>query len=224
MKIIAYETSRLTVLFPFEEVVPLAGVNDREIIEGIGARYKFLKTPNLISDDVAKNGYRFEAGQFSINNTIERITDFSIFRDGIVINAPRTDNSEAFLDDIIGYMKDVYSYRNFITQPRRYFQSQLVAEFERSPEKLIASLNTIAGIISEPLKEIYGTEISMRFGRVDFAADKTKLSAPAPTTVHPFIIERRAGVPFETERYFCSAPMRTATHVAVLEKIEAALP
>ena len=224
MKIIAYEASRLTVLFPYEEVVPLAGVNDREIIEKVTARYKFLKSPSLVSEEITKNGYRFEAGQININGAIERIADFTIYRDGIVINSAKTDNSEALLDDVMGYMKDEFSYRDFITSPRRYFQSQIVVEFDRSPETLIVPLDKIGAAISEPLKEIYGTDIPMKFGRLDFAADKLKLSAPAPATVHNFIIERRIGIPFEKERYFCSAPFRTATHISVLEKIEALLP
>ena len=61
MKIIAYEASRLTILFPYEEVVPLAGVNDREIIEKVTARYKFLKSPSLVSEEITKNGYRFRS-------------------------------------------------------------------------------------------------------------------------------------------------------------------
>jgi len=224
MKIIAYETSRLTVLFPYEEVVPLAGVNDREIIEKVAARYNFLKSPSLVGEEVAKSGYKFEAGQFTVKGSAERISDFSIFRDGIVINSTKTENSEALLDDAIEYMKSEFSYRDFITPPRRYFQSQIVVEFSKSPDKLITLFAEISAVVSEPLKEIYGMDVPMKLGRLDFAADKLKLSVPAPATVHNFIIERRVGVPFENERFFCSAAMRTATHVSVLEKIEAMLP
>jgi len=223
MKIIAYETCRVTVLFPYEEVIPLAGVNDRQIIEGIATRYHFLRSPDLVGDDVSKNGYKFEGGQFSFDSVLVRIADFAVYRDGIVINATRTEHAEAFLDDIIGYMKTEHSYRDLSTPPRRYFQSQVVVEFDKSPEKLIHSLSTISSIISEPLKGIYGTEISMKLARIDFDTDKAKLSAPATATVHRFIIERRTGIPFEKERYFCSAPMRTASHLAVLQKIESTL-
>src|SRR5215469_3237065 len=128
MRIIAYETSRLTVLFPYEEVVPLAGLNDRDIVDKVAARYKFLKIPNLVSDETSKQGFKFEHGQITLNNAIERIIDFSIYRDGVVINAPKTDISEALLDDITGYMKDEFSYRDPITRPHRYFQSQIVVE------------------------------------------------------------------------------------------------
>jgi len=224
MKIIAFETSRLTVLFPYEEVLPLSGVNDRDIIEKVTARYKFLKSPNLVSDETSKSGFKFEHGQINLNNANERITDFTIYRDGVVINATKTDISEALLNDVTEYMKQEFSYRDPVTQPRKYFQSQLVVEFEKSPEKLITPFNEIAAIVSEPLREIFGVDIPMRFVRLDLGADKTTLSSPAPAVIHPFIIERRTGVPFEKERYFCSAPMRTATHVSVLEQIEKKIP
>jgi hypothetical protein len=224
MKIIAYVTSRLTALFPYEEVLPLVGVNDRDIIDNITTRYKFLKSPNLVGDETSKNGFRFEQGQITLNDANERIADFSIYRDGIVINASKTDISEALLDDITGYMKESFSFRDPVTKPRRYFQSQIVVEFERSPERLIVPFNEIAANISQPLEEIYGVKITKNFARLDLGVDKARLSLPTPATVHAFIVERRTGVPFENERYFCSAPMRTATHVSTLERIEKKIP
>src|SRR5579862_2628988 len=184
MKIIAYENSRLTALFPFEEVVPLAGANDREIIDTLTRRYSFLKSPNLVGEDVAKNGYKFEAGQFTFNEIVERITDFSIYRDGTVINAARTEVSEAFLDDVIEFMKKEFNYRDFITPPRRYFQSQVVVEFSKSPAKLIKSLSAIASMVSEPLKGIYGADIPMQLARIDLDVDKTSLNLHPSATVH----------------------------------------
>lgn len=222
MKIIAYETSRLTILFPYEEVTPLVGLNDRDIIEKVASRYKFLKSPNLIGDETSKSGFRFEHGQITLGNAIERINDFSIYRDGVVINAPKTDISEALFADISSFMKDEFSFRDPVTRPRKYFQSQIVVEFERSPERLITSFDEIVAIVSEPLKEIYSADVPMQLARIDLGADKAKLSTTM--TVQAFIIERRTGVSFEKERYFCSAPMPTATHIAVLEKIEKRIP
>jgi hypothetical protein len=223
MRIIAFETCRVTELFPFEEVIPLGGVSDLDIAEKIKAKYSFVKGPELTTDEIAKSGYKFETGKFLFESTTTRITDFAVYRDGIVINAAKTDVAEAFLEDVTEFMKKEFSFRDFMTPPRRYFQSQLVVEFDRSPEKLIKSLYTIASAISEPLTEIYGSEIPMKFARLDFDADKTELSLRSPAAVHRFIMERRINMPFEKERFFCSAPMRTNTHIATLEKIEAVM-
>jgi len=224
MKIVSYKTCRVTSLFPFEEVIPVTGANDREIVGKLKDRYSFLKPPDLTlpNEEFAKNGYRFEGGQFKIGSEIARIADFSIFRDGIVINARKTEYAEAFLDDVIAYSQKEFSFRDFTTRPRRYFQSQVVVEFERSPAKLIQSLDKITSVISKRLQEIYEMEIPMKFSRLDFGFDKTMPGAPR-TTVQPFIIERREGVSYEKERYFCAAPMRTNSHIEVLKEIESYL-
>jgi len=223
MRVIAFETCRVTALFPFEEVTPLGGVSDLDVVEKIKSRYHFVKGPELTSEEIAKNGYKFETGKFSFESSSVRITDFAVYRDGIVINAAKTDVAEAFLDDVTAYMQKEFSFREFSTQPRRYFQSHIIVEFDQPLPKLITAFEGLSSAISEPLAEIYETKIPISFGRVDFTADKTKLSVRSPATVHPFVIERRVNVPFEKERYFCSAPLRTNTHLAVLERIETTL-
>jgi hypothetical protein len=221
MIVINYESSRVTMLFPLEELLPLSGINDREIITAVTNKYKFLRSPDLAKDDISKDGYKFGSGQFQFHESIFRINEFSIFRDGLVVNAAVTDGSEVFLDDVISFMKEEFSFRDFKTKPRRYFQSQIVVEFERSPERLLKSLERLSAIISAPLEKIYETEIPMRFARLDFDFDKLSKQTPAPATVQRFIIERRAGISFDNERYFCAAPMRTGEHETALKQIEA---
>jgi len=219
MKIIAFETCRVTALFPLEEIVPLGGANDMQIIDKMKERYKFVKGPELKPEEIAKQGYKFETGWFSLGSAPHRITDFAVYRDGIVINAPTTDVAEAFLDDVIPYMQKEFSFRDFITKPRRYFQSQIIVEFARPLGQLIQSIEKITASISKHLNEIYEMEIPMSFTRLDFDIDRTKTNAPA--AVQRFAIERRTGVPFENERYYCAAPVRTASHLEVLQEIEA---
>lgn len=221
MKIVAYETARVTCLFPLEEVLPLIGTVDRVIVDGIKNKYKFLKVPDLATEDAAKNGYKFENGQFKFQGEICRITDFAIYRDGLVINAAKTDVAEAFLDEVIELAQKEFSFRDFVTRPRRYFQSQLVIELSKSPERLVRSLDQITRAISKPLAGIYDVDVPMRLARIDFDFDKTTKTVPAPATVQRFILERRVGVSYDKERYFSAAPMRTAEHLQVLEEIEA---
>jgi len=220
MRIINYEASRVTALFPLEEVLPLSGINDRELIDAVTKRYGFLRSPDLAKDDIAKDGYKFASGHFSFQNAVFIISEFSIFRDGLVVLAATTDGSEAFMDDVIEFTRRVFSFRDFETAPRRYFQSQIVVEFDRPPEKLLKTLSEITAAVSEPLSEIYGMEVPMEFARLDFDFDKMRSPNPAPQIVHRFIIERRLGVPFNKQRFFCAAPMRTENHIEVLEKIE----
>jgi hypothetical protein len=220
MRVVNYDASRVTSLFPFEEVMPLSGANDREIIDAITERYKFLKAPDLAKDDVAKDGYKFASGQFTFESSAFRLNDFSIFRDGLVINAATTSGSEAFLHDVIVFMRERFSFRDFATKPRLFFQSQIVVEFDRPPEKLLRSLDQIVEIISKPLRETYDTENPMQFSRLDFDFDRSPGTPPIARLVQRFGIERRVEIPFEKQRFFCVASMRTSSHIAALEAIE----
>jgi hypothetical protein len=218
MKIIAYETCRVTMLFPLEEIIPLGGASDPEVIAKVQARYHFVRGPDLKSEEIAKNGYKFEGGHFKHGEMTVRIVDFALYRDGVVINGVETEGVEAFLDDVVAFMQKEFGFRDFITKPRRYFQSQVIVEFAQSPSKLIRSFDRITAAISEPLKRIYDLEVPIGFARLDFETDRTTTHAPA--AIQRFIIERRAGISFDNERYFCASPMRTRDHVAVLEQIE----
>jgi hypothetical protein len=218
MKVIAYETCKVVMLFPLEEVVPLGGASDPDIVAKIRDRYRFTNSPDLKSEEIAKNGLKFEMGNFQFEKANVRITDFALYRDGIVVNATKTDAAEVFLDDIVSHMQKEFSFRDFITKPRKYFQSQIVVEFDRSPAKLIESLDKILKSLSKRLAETYEIEIPMEFSRLDLDFDRTINIAPA--LIQRVVIERRNGVPFDKERYFCAAPLRTADHEALLREIE----
>lgn len=218
MKVIAYETCKIVMLFQLEEVVPLGGVSDPDVIAKIAARYRFTKEPDLKLEELAKSGYKFELGNFMFHDANVRIVDFSLFHDGIVLNATRSDGAEAFLDDIISYMKSEFSFRDFITQPRKYFQSQMVVEFDKSPARLIRPLEGITAALSKLLADTYSVKVPTDFFRLDFDFDRTKNLVP--NSIQKVIIERRIGIPFEKERYFCAAPLRTADHEAFLREIE----
>jgi hypothetical protein len=60
---------------------------------------------------------------------------------------------------------------------------------------------------------------AMQFSRLDFEIDRTSFNS-GQVAVPKVILECRAGVPFERERYFANAAMRTAHHIEVLTDIE----
>lgn len=218
MKIISQDICRVTVLFPLEEIVPLEGINGPEAIAKIQQRYEFLKTPDpaIGREDAAKNGYKFGTGQISLNGKKSIVVEFAIYTDGIVADAKNSEIAEKFLDDIILFMQNEFGFRQFTTEPTRHFWNQAVIEFERPLEGLFPSFDNVSGAISRFL----GAGTLMRFARLDLQGEK----GPTPNSAPPkFVLERRAGIPFDRERYYSSAPLRTEDHVAVLEEIERSL-
>jgi hypothetical protein len=168
--------------------------------------------------EVTKNGIKFENGSFDLNGKISNISEFTIYTDGVVITSPTTEQSEIFWDDISSWMITENGFRSFAEIPVRRFVSQLVVDFNKPLERLIKPFQELAQIISERLGPIYEQKIPLGFSRIDLEYDK--ISDKSSVIVPKFIIERRQNVPFNKERYYCSAPVRTNEHIAILEKIE----
>ena len=83
--------------------------------------------------------------------------------------------------------------------------------------RLIVGYEVISKLITDRAITILPEPKPMQFSRLDMEVDK---SAVAQVALPRFILERRAGVSFQQERYCTVAPMHTKDHLAVLEQIE----
>jgi hypothetical protein len=220
MNIISYDHAKVTVLFPFEEVAPLGATSGIPIVSKIVDRYNFRKGPDINQSqaEIAKNGLKFENATAIIHDINVNIIEFVVFSDGVVITSPTTEQSELFWDDVSSWMITENGFRNFTEIPIRRFVSQLVVEFNKPLERLVGPFEAMSKIISDRLSPIYDQEVPLGFSRLDLEYDKS--SFRSSIIVPKFIIERRQGVPFNKERYYCSAPIRTKDHIAILETIE----
>jgi hypothetical protein len=220
MKIVAYEVSRMTVLFPFEEVSPIGGATNDLIVHNVAERYQFAKLPdlNVSRAELDKTGLRFERGVLKTASSKVNINEFIVFSDGVVLGAQTTEDAEFFWSDISTWLRAEQGFREFTTPPALRFLSQLVVEFEIHLATFIKHFEKISSSVSKILSTIYNTDIHMDFSRIDLEFDK--VGNKSSLVVPKFMIERRVQIPFERERYMCSAPMRTRDHVSVLEGIE----
>ena len=98
----------------------------------VTARYKFAKGPDLAlsKDELQKTGLRFENGHHIVQGKTAPITSFVMFSDGVVIDASRTDDAEAFWDDLSNWVINEKQFRDFTIKPTKRFVSQIVAEFD----------------------------------------------------------------------------------------------
>jgi hypothetical protein len=221
VRIINYEDARVTALFPLEEMMPLGPTDGRDNLNQIKTRYEFLKVTDLTTtsrEEIEKNGIRMEGGRFSFEGQTVVIGSLAIFLDGIVVTANRTEYGEAMIHDLLEFSQDRLGFRKPITAPRFLFLSQIVVEFEIRLANLISKYSAISDLITRELVPIYQNKEPVNFCRVDFELEKKAI--PSGITAPRFVIERRANIPFERERYFCGAPLRTAAHLRVLEEIE----
>jgi hypothetical protein len=94
-----------------------------------------------------------------------------------------------------------------------------VVDFENPPSRLILGYEAISELITSHTQTIMPALKSMQFSRMDFEVDRKTLDS-GQVALPKFILERRANVGFEQERWFSSAPMQTADHLEVLSEIE----
>jgi hypothetical protein len=223
MRVIAFDSGRVTVLFPIEEVMPLGGMIALDTVNDVIARYNFAKRPDLglSREELQKLGLKFENGHYNVQGQMAPIVSFVIFPDGVVIDASKTDDAEAFWDDLSKWMISEKKFRDFTIAPTKRFVSQVVTEFDTPLCKLINGFDDLTRLVSEKLNAIYDAQIKLGFARVDFEFDR--LSGKSSLIIPRFIIDRRVNIEFSRERYYCSAPLRTKDHVEVLQQIESAI-
>jgi hypothetical protein len=220
MRIISFESARVTRLFPLEEFTPAAGANSPSIISLIAQRYGFAIVPTITTrEDLNKNGLVFGMGHFQYDGQPLIVTDFAIYTDGLAAVAQRSEWAEAFLDDVTSWVRTEFGFREISSPTRKLYSNSVVVDFENSPSRLVRQFKQIADFISDRTVTLTSDRKQMNFARLDFEIDKMTLGGGQVAT-SKFTLERRAGVGFEQERYFSSAPMTTADHIETLEQIE----
>lgn len=224
MRLIAVETGRVTWLFPLEEIAPLEPLDRGQLTAALVDRYGFAVFPasNTPPEEINKNGAKFQNGFFTFDGKRASIAELAVFNDGIVVNSNSTEAASAFIGDLISYVRSNFRFRDFTSKVRTILVSQVVVEFDTRLAALVPLFAKIGAMINKETGQIYETPVFMDFGRIDFLFDKEKagIEYAAPR----FLIERRAGVPFSQERYYCSASMHSDSHLRILEEIEKMLP
>lgn len=219
MKIISFDSARVTWLLPLEEFAPASGSNSVSVIGEIATRYNFGQVPTITSREaMAKNGLQFGMGRFEVDGTQFIVTDFVVYNDGLVAVAEKTEWAEAFLENVVSWVKSEFGFREVSSGIRKLYGSTLIVDFEKPLSRLLSGYNQIAELISSRSITIMPDPHPMQFSRLDFEVDKTSLEGQ--TALPKFVMERRAGVPFSQERYYTVAPMHTADHIEVLTEIE----
>jgi hypothetical protein len=220
MKVVSFDSARVTWLFPLEEFTPAAGLDATAVLAEIAARYNFGMEPKITTrDDMAKNGLPYGVGRFVNDGEPILINDFGIYNDGIVAVTGKTEWSDAFLNDVVDWVTERFGFQKIVSGIRKAYSSTLVVDFERPLSRLIAGYEQISELISARTKTLMSDQAPMQFSRLDFEIDKQTFNS-GQVAVPKFVLERRGGVGFSQERYFTTAPMHTTDHLAVLEQLE----
>lgn len=220
MKVIGFLQGFALFHEPVEEYSPEKQPPISDIIQLITTTYRFASFPVIQPGGDVPTTLNFIAGAFP-----EEGDRFAINH---LIMAPEADltvtgsaaQSDLVLNHLISLLDNHFGLRLRSSNITKHYVSNLVVEFDRAFEEYIEKLSHIERAINN-YRAIQFPRF--KFKRLGFGSKAGGVPQADPITMveeAEFLIERRAGRPFEQNRYFCSAPMITDEHVRVLEEIE----
>jgi hypothetical protein len=235
MKLIKVMQGTVSCRVSNDDVTPTPIPPIQDMMNAIRARYQFAPQPQagitFQMPGQTPGQQIFQGGKFSQGEEIHAITQLVMEQNGDVITSTSTDVADLIMNDFTQFLDDTFKY-NFraVTQHKSYV-SAMIVQFDVRFEEKIPALRRILGIVNGGRGDAEG-EFQMQ--RLSFGTGKKQQQAfPLPFLIAQsqieliesaeFLIERRAGAPLSENRYFCSAPLRTADHVRTLEEIESVL-
>src|SRR6516225_397606 len=216
MNLISTEHGQSLQLFVAEEIRPPSGLYLPDLIRKISERYAFAIGPSNY-ETVMKEGAKYKDGFFVIEGRTIAIKDLGFFVDGALVVAWNTDDAEAILNDLIGWVVQNFGVREPRTKLPRKYVSSVVVEFDGELGGALTAFEELQERFGSAIKERYGVTPEINASRIALSADPTKLP---PQTTFEFIIERRVGRPFSQNRYFSTATLPTAAHLDLLRAFE----
>lgn len=225
MRLINTEIGRVIRLIPMEEIRPLGGLHLPTALRMVSEQYGFSHTPDLLRnwEETQKDGLKFQLGKLVHGNRTINVIDFTLYNDGIVATSVSTDDAELFLDDLMAWGKEVFGLREIDrTNVRTLYLSNVIVEFESSPDSLLKSFTILSESLAELLRTTYGLDLPVQLYGLGLHFDRT-ITVPAWQTITQFTLDRRINQPYSKNRFYSGAPLKTKDHLAFLEIIESTL-
>jgi hypothetical protein len=196
-----------------DEIRPREAVPLRIWMEAIQNKFSFAQVPTQLP--AAGQGFDFRAGTLEAGESSIAVALVSVYTDGISVHVQsHTRNAETVLQEVLAIFFRL-GMREPTTPPLHYYVSTIVADFDRSLDGLLAP--PLLQIISAAMP-VQGDAQLFHF-HVNF--DQSKIPGRiGPINPTNFRVERRNGIPYDQNRYFCQANTTTEKHIELLERME----
>jgi hypothetical protein len=214
MNILYVGLARTIWLFDFALLNP-TGMSLRGVIEEIGKRYQFAKTPKNEFDFDEQRSLSFKSGTFVGQRKIPLLVGLNIYSDGVVADTmSSTDESTELLNDLAKWLKDTYG----LVVPSERIVNYL-SQIDFRMEVPLVNLNPRLNSLLKLIEGRVSTKIPLDVASIQFwTEDFGKPSTPAAIR-----IERKISASFSANHYFSQAPLTTKDHIALLNEFEALL-
>jgi hypothetical protein len=217
MKFIGPVLGRCIYLFAWEEVRPPHGESFALLARSLVDRYHFLIPPDPPKREQTAP-IPFREGFAVVDDQPIALSKLEIYSDGFAVDCLNTDDAGKVAEDLIKWCQSTLGYRDFFRPPQKVFGCQIVVEFEREIGEILKKFGKLQSALSGPIQERYGVNSLVGLQRIEWKCDPhTTVNASIFTD---YVIERRAGEPYTSNRFFCSAPLPTSEAVSVFEMVE----
>lgn len=217
MRLVKNQAGRVTIIYIQDEVLPEGGYYFSELIRLFGERYSFQKIPTL---EEAKQETKFEGGVARIEDGLINIHQLLFYNDGISVLASDTDSALEVLRDAIDWTQSVLGFRKPLTPPYYVYENHAVVDFERQMSELVKAFSIMKASFDAAARRVYSHPFDSHFIGLRIGVDPAE-ARKAPKV--PFEITRRDGFPYSENRFFCTAPLPTDEHMALLVLLDESL-
>lgn len=218
MRLVGYLQGISAMREKVEEYLPERGVVQTDLIELVRTRYQFEIFPQIGQALIIPGTLLFQRGKFTTDGSSFVINQLTMKDDNDIVAATTTEQTDAVLEDLVQALDDNLGYRLKTTNKIISRVSNLVVEFDGVFDDYIVKMAAMANAINElraGMPKFNIKRIAFGHGGVEPIADSLSAVERAD-----FLIETRSGTPYQANRYFSSAPLRTTEHLALLERIE----
>lgn len=181
------------------------------MIEALRDEFLFADVPDSAEK---QSGLIFGQGEFE-GIALDSMT---IHDDGLVLRSrASTDFLERAYNHLIEVSRSRFDYEVVRTHKiDRFYKSSLVVESDRNLLSPLKGLEALTRAVQNALSTDTGISADYLANGFSVAADAHKLIIKPS----PFRIERRVGVDFDFGHYASESPLKTDSHLAVLQLIE----
>lgn len=194
-----------------------------KIVKGLKDRYEFFQVPTTMAEYDFTKGITFYQGRYTIKRSSGPqeivINNFQVFNDGLVVNTTAyAEDADLFLDDVIEWTSKTFGTTIDKNLPvHKLYTSNIEFHSDFSLNMYFPQAPKIGKQITD-LLESYGQKpLPFEVSSFFLHLDTTQMKTPITTA---FSVARREKMPFNSNIYFASAPLKTADLLTLLEQLE----
>lgn len=210
MELISFDTTRIIYLTQVHRIAGQPFLP--EVAAKLIQRYSFAKYPTM--DDLQKDVFGFHLGKFRD----VQINELGIYNDGIIVAARcNTKLLDNFIEDLFEWAKEEVG---LVTIPQikseKHFESALIVQSTVDLAAAVSPNKMQADLISSTLEKQTG----IPFYSSGTLFDCDPIEAKMRRKPARFSIERRLGLPFSGNIFYCQAALKSDDHLDLLRALE----